>query len=488
MNDHHQKNLRRIILTAFLFVTAFSAIAQEANFSAGITPSNDLYTNAEVIKVNEQGKKGILQNSSIQDEEPIGCMTSAQGSVWFKFIATGSKHFVEIEKTNTSPAQLISAIWNGLATWDASSLSALSCESEADGRTLNVHTMDKLDAGNTYYIQVACSGGGNSSPEFSIFVGIPSAPAGCSNTAGTITSFNSEPSVTEAASKCSKYSLQPRLNKGHWKTSCFNLTASHHTLGMRMIINAVGGLSGNVSDFHWTIEEAGCQTIVASGNMSNLTANGLTEGKSYTVCYSWQASCQQNFVYPYVVYAEATPVELITLYAEQEHGRIRLKWTTASETGNDRFEVERSSDGITFKTLQSVSGAGNNNGFLNYAFYDEKPLPGKAYYRLKQAGPGGTFTFSKKVAAGGIKKEDVVTIMPNSKGPEMHVRFYALKEGLLIMRVADMKGETVLSKPISVSFSGLNVFSFPSGDLKTGEYTVYLMRQDKTLTSRFSKN
>lgn len=88
------------------------------------------------------------------------------------------------------------------------------------------------------------------------------------------------------------------------------------------------------------------------------------------------------------------PIELlgfegITLGAVNE-----LTWRTASETNNDHFVVERGADGIWFEHLGRVNGAGNSQQLHSYRLWDEAPLNGLNYYRLKQVDFDGTFTHS----------------------------------------------------------------------------------------------
>jgi hypothetical protein len=61
-----------------------------------------------------------------------------------------------------------------------------------------------------------------------------------------------------------------------------------------------------------------------------------------------------------------------------------LDWSTASEQNNDRFEIQRSSDGKTWKVITTVKGHGTTATSNNYTAYDEKPLSGINYYSIKQ--------------------------------------------------------------------------------------------------------
>lgn len=98
------------------------------------------------------------------------------------------------------------------------------------------------------------------------------------------------------------------------------------------------------------------------------------------------------------------PIELISFEGTTVDDINYLTWRTATETNNERFDVERSADGVDFAAIATVDGAGNTQQLTHYSFDDTKPLNGMNYYRLKQVDFDGTFTFSSVIA---LKNERV---------------------------------------------------------------------------------
>ncbi|MDH3651252.1 MAG: right-handed parallel beta-helix repeat-containing protein, partial [Saprospiraceae bacterium] len=93
--------------------------------------------------------------------------------------------------------------------------------------------------------------------------------------------------------------------------------------------------------------------------------------------------------------AALLPISLVEFKAEaQSPDAVTLTWITASEINNDYFNVERSNDGEAFNSIGSITSYGSNSQLeLRYAFIDENPLNGRAYYRLKQTDFDGAFTY-----------------------------------------------------------------------------------------------
>ncbi|MBV6404156.1 MAG: T9SS type A sorting domain-containing protein [Flavobacteriales bacterium] len=87
------------------------------------------------------------------------------------------------------------------------------------------------------------------------------------------------------------------------------------------------------------------------------------------------------------------PVELITFEARTEApAGIALSWSTATERGSARFDIQRSSDAVSWHVLGSVPGAGNSQERQDYTWMDHEPLQGANYYRLRQVDTDGATT------------------------------------------------------------------------------------------------
>jgi hypothetical protein len=112
------------------------------------------------------------------------------------------------------------------------------------------------------------------------------------------------------------------------------------------------------------------------------------------------------------------PVELKSFDAKQTEEGITIIWVTATEENNHFFEIQRSTDAMTFENIITISGAGNSNQELTYTFTDKNPLEGIAYYRLKQVDYNGMFEIFDPVAVnyssnGLLTTEPEINLYPN---------------------------------------------------------------------------
>lgn len=99
------------------------------------------------------------------------------------------------------------------------------------------------------------------------------------------------------------------------------------------------------------------------------------------------------------------PVELKDLAAEHMGENVSVTWKTASETGNDFFTVEKSTDPVSENSwiaVGKVAGAGNSATLLNYGWLDARAMSdgnGKVvYYRVRQTDYNGVSRVSQSVS------------------------------------------------------------------------------------------
>lgn len=167
------------------------------------------------------------------------------------------------------------------------------------------------------------------------------------------------------------------------------------------------------------------------------------------------------------------PVSLTTLHASAMDKSVLVKWSTATESENNFFAVERSLDGQTFSEIGRVASAGTTTEVSNYDFMDESPANGTSYYRLRQVDLGGSQAVYGPVAVTltGLS----VTAYPNPATQELFLA--GLKENTTAT-VLDISGR-VLQTAI-VAGNSINV-----SQLTSGTYLLRLESETGTETLRF---
>ncbi|MEM6771953.1 MAG: T9SS type A sorting domain-containing protein, partial [Bacteroidota bacterium] len=133
------------------------------------------------------------------------------------------------------------------------------------------------------------------------------------------------------------------------------------------------------------------------------------------------------------------PVEFSALSAESVKQNVMVKWSTASESGNEGFEVQHSISGQLFRSIGMVAAAPDGANGSDYSFEHEQAPLGQNFYRLKQMDLDGGFSYSGVVTTMVEASEEPLSVYPN---PANDAVFVSAKEsGQLEIR--DAQGRIV---------------------------------------------
>jgi len=127
--------------------------------------------------------------------------------------------------------------------------------------------------------------------------------------------------------------------------------------------------NSNRTEFEWAIKST-----------PNIVPNVIY----YFRLWGQTSSLDPSNTYPSLITAGVLPIKLSRFTVSREDKNVKLEWVTSTEQNNTRFEIQRSSDGKTWKTIASVSGKGTTAASNAYKAYDDNPLSGINYYVIKQ--------------------------------------------------------------------------------------------------------
>ncbi len=158
---------------------------------------------------------------------------------------------------------------------------------------------------------------------------------------------------------------------------------------------------------------------------------------------------------------------------QQLNNSIAIFWSTATETNNDYFTIERSADGVNWEVAGIVDGAGNSSTTRDYEFIDSSPLPfgegsGEGLYRLKQTDFDGKYEYFDPVA---VEACSDFTVFPNPANNKLNIRFFSETEDEIIFEVYDVIGRLIISKTAVVA-KGNNLLSLDISSVASGVYML----------------
>jgi hypothetical protein len=173
------------------------------------------------------------------------------------------------------------------------------------------------------------------------------------------------------------------------------------------------------------------------------------------------------------------PVTFVSFIGYREGGQNKLRWTTATESNNSGFEVQRSADGQNFTAIGFVisrSAGGNSNGDLSYDFTDHSATGGKQYYRIRQVDLDNRSRFSSTILIRG-EKPSVLTVeglFPSPANTFINIAISSPVRDRVMIAINDIAGQTVIRKMVNVE-PGSNTIQVNISELKSALYIVKLV-------------
>ncbi len=212
----------------------------------------------------------------------------------------------------------------------------------------------------------------------------------------------------------------------------------------------VDGFGGAV--FSQVVEEGTTQVVVDNANLSALNLN--------------------------IAYTAPIPVELTGFAANVAGEAINLEWSTATETNNKGFEVERSEDGENFSKIAFVDGMGTTTEAQSYIFTDRNAVGGTYYYRLRQVDFDGTYAYSDVVEVEFVPSEySLQQNYPNPFNPSTTIKFALPVEAKVTVTLYNALGQRV-NEIVSNNFTaGVQTVNFNASELASGMYIYQISAQ-----------
>jgi hypothetical protein len=175
------------------------------------------------------------------------------------------------------------------------------------------------------------------------------------------------------------------------------------------------------------------------------------------------------------------PVELLSFSSSVVNNDVTLNWTTATETNNSGFQVERR------KTLEARSEEWENIGFVNgngtttepqtYSFVDENLSTGKYQYRLKQIDFDGTYEYSNIIETEILTpvKFSLEQNYPNPFNPSTDIQYAIASKQFVSLKVFNSLGEEIATLVNEEKPAGNHTIEFkPESSIKNLVSGVYL--------------
>ncbi len=253
----------------------------------------------------------------------------------------------------------------------------------------------------------------------------------------------------------------------------FSSAANGNSIYIYIPVNLINGNTYNIQFYTKRV----CSVTFNTNELPNQTTLLSTETKTNSNCnsnfnnwYEWSFSVTSNYtgsgyfqiwtksIYggPTSVYLddfiayesesnplsnpEPLPIELLYFKGKSNLNYNKLSWETATETNNDYFTLFRSVDGVYFKNVFTLKGAGNSVNNLYYEVVDRDFERTINYYFLRQTDYDAKWKDSEIISIDNRSENSptlikVTNLLGQEVNNEIGILLYHYSDGTVIKKI-----------------------------------------------------
>ncbi len=165
------------------------------------------------------------------------------------------------------------------------------------------------------------------------------------------------------------------------------------------------------------------------------------------------------------------PVKLIAFNAQVKDKQVNINWTATTEQDTKAYTVQKSTDGVNWKGITTVS-VKNSSPSSNYFVNDAESYSGVVYYRLKQTDYKGFSTFSFVVKVNTNLSPAATISVSSLAGNAVNMQVNSMVKDDYIIDLFATDGHKINSSKISIAAGNNNSsVDLPAG-LPGGVYII----------------
>lgn len=247
--------------------------------------------------------------------------------------------------------------------------------------------------------------------------------------------------------------------------------------------------SSNVINLKWSESQNNLSVFTVERSFDGIIWDSVGNVPVGITAYS-DSNLIQNTIYYYRVKAEnpagsstytdvsqtrttmGLPVDLVRFGATYVNTNIVISWTVENEINFSKYEIEYSTDRISFCNLTTVTADKKSN----YSYIQTDATSQVYYYRLKLVNKDGSFSCSNIISLTGALPGSVA-LYPNPAKDFITVDSKNISPNCIV-EIQDALGRTDLKKILASDTSGTTTIS--TNGLANGNYFLRLIDSNKT--------
>lgn len=175
-------------------------------------------------------------------------------------------------------------------------------------------------------------------------------------------------------------------------------------------------------------------------------------------------------------------------WAEGNPDQISIEWDLEDASPIDLFEIEKSTDGLTFESMNTGAKSlfGDDNSL--FKVFDENPEMGLNYYRIQAYTQDGLRSQSPTVSVFVGTPDEVIflPLFPNPVAKVVKLAMYSPREGRVKLEIFDLEGRSIWHVNQQIS-SGKQDLSWDLSSLPAGFYLYKVQSGNSIKTGKIFK-
>jgi Zn-dependent metalloprotease len=275
-------------------------------------------------------------------------------------------------------------------------------------------------------------------------------------------------------------------------TPITNLTGQQGTLTEGMLFTSSSQTDNYYIDIF--VPNSTGQVAFNETTVGDVAIQNIGSFDQRTFCFSYALgklndgnfpSTRENLLDQILAFFDITvPVELTSFTGSSASGNVTLNWSTATETNNMIFEIERRKENSDFVLIGFVEGRGTTIEQQEYSYIDRDITTGKYFYRLKQIDFDGTFEYSNEVEIEAAPSSfSLEQNYPNPFNPATTIKFNLPAKEFVTLKIYDLLGDEVAELLNEEKPAGSHSIEFDASGMASGTY-FYKLQAGSNITTR----
>jgi hypothetical protein len=190
---------------------------------------------------------------------------------------------------------------------------------------------------------------------------------------------------------------------------------------------------------------------------------------------------------PVITVMNILDVKLINFFSTYKDGVVKLNWQAVTDKSFQYFDVEHSTDGVSFSRLKTVNATATG-AIADYQFDHTSATEGNNFYRLRMVTNSGKVSYSSviRVSVKDAKSKQLNNISSFFKN-KIEMKLNSDKEEAIAVHLFNQAGKLIKYTEVRGN-AGTNFIQMDGLEqAAAGTYVLYIKKGEETFTQRLIK-